>query len=449
MLWDRIFRAVMAMCSVAAVASAASGQIADQIVLFGQSAAGFEGIGRFDRKLTLLGFTQTEASAAGSGYLTQWSGASVDAQGEYWVPFDQLNDTKVLRMSASGALVLPSVNLQHNAARVAVSQSGTAYVLTRIPLSSAGPLYAVSSTGAVLWSNPAGPSLFDFYPQEMVITPTGHIFIGDRKTYPLQDPIALLVEVSTTTGAVVGQGTFPKPAGSSGFGSNISTMAMSPDGSLWCQIDEFLTKIDPAQYQVVCQTDLKGAGFNGATRQFRLDAKGDLWTVSALTPAGDMGADVLRYDGATVELNGKYNLGGYIVGLALGAPGEDLYAALVNEVPPYSRRVVRLNLITGVKSSRPLDTYGSEWVIPNDDPTGFIWANVTDQTGDADGDGVANSVETSAGSNPFDPLSRPEGPKVYVSFAPTTNALVLTYKDPDGLLDPQGGLDLSTLSVTI
>jgi hypothetical protein len=89
------------------------------------------------------------------------------------------------------------------------------------------------------------------------------------------------------------------------------------------------------------------------------------------------------------------------------------------------------------------------WQLPNGDPTGFIWANVVDQGGDADSDGAANRVETLSGSNPFDFSSRPQGPKVFIGFVPGTNALVLTFRDPDGLIDPSGGLDASSFSVTI
>src|SRR5262249_2241245 len=53
------------------------------------------------------------------------------------------------------------------------------------------------------------------------------------------------------------------------------------------------------------------------------------------------------------------------------------------------------------------------------------------------------------GSDPFDPTSRPNGPKVYIQFEPVTNAIELTYQDPDGLIDPQGGLDVSSLSLAI
>jgi hypothetical protein len=83
----------------------------------------------------------------------------------------------------------------------------------------------------------------------------------------------------------------------------------------------------------------------------------------------------------------------------------------------------------------------------NGDPTGFIYANVVDQLGDNDGDGAANRVETLAGSSPYDPLSRPEGPKVYLDFT-ANDAIILTFKDPDGLLDPAGGLDVGSISVT-
>ncbi|MBL8693542.1 MAG: hypothetical protein JNJ88_05535, partial [Planctomycetes bacterium] len=53
-----------------------------------------------------------------------------------------------------------------------------------------------------------------------------------------------------------------------------------------------------------------------------------------------------------------------------------------------------------------------------------------------------------AGMNPFDPLSRPGGPKSYLWFdAAAENALKIRFVDSDGILDPVGGLDLTTLSL--
>jgi hypothetical protein len=136
-----------------------------------------------------------------------------------------------------------------------------------------------------------------------------------------------------------------------------------------------------------------------------------------------------------------------IVGFALGASGEDLFVATASlEKPNY--RLMRINLATGVKSARALDPYQSVR-IADGDPTGFIFANVVDQFGDNDGDGATNRQETLAGSSPYDPASRPDGPDVYIAFAPATNALVLELVDPDGLFDPVGGLDLATLSVRL
>src|SRR5262245_50240451 len=117
---------------------AAQAQIADQLVLFGIDHSFNNQIARFDRKLSLLGLTQTNSVGAGGGILDGQSGVAVDAHGRYWVPFDGLNDTKVLRMESDGTLILPSINLQHNPVYLVTTPWDVTYVLTRIPLFAAG-----------------------------------------------------------------------------------------------------------------------------------------------------------------------------------------------------------------------------------------------------------------------------------------------------------------------
>ena len=102
----------------------------------------------------------------------------------------------------------------------------------------------------------------------------------------------------------------------------------------------------------------------------------------------------------------------------------------------------------GRKSSIPTDAW-FDATLAYGDPTGFVFANTVDRQGDNDGDGIPNGVETAARSNPFDALSRPDGPKVFIDFAPGSHAPVLILRDPDGLLDDRKGLDLAKLSLKV
>jgi hypothetical protein len=153
------------------------------------------------------------------------------------------------------------------------------------------------------------------------------------------------------------------------------------------------------------------------------------------------------YSATTGQLIEEIALQSSVTGFAFGTTGEEVFVAANHPTVPLLRRFMRLNLVTGVRSSVPLDPPFSMSVIGNGDPTGFIFANVVDQRGDNDGDGASNREETLAGSSPYDPLSRPEGPKVYLDFT-ATNAIILTFKDPDGLLDPSGGLDVGSIRLT-
>jgi hypothetical protein len=426
--------ATSALVALSVATGTARTQIADQVVLFGVDKQFADHIARFDRKLHLLGLTKTGGVGAGGGILDDFAGVAVDAQGRYWVPFDALNDTKVLRMESDGTLILPSTNLQHNANYLVTTPSSVTYVLTRIPLTAAGPLYALDADGAVLWTNPAGPALFSHYPQTLDMTPNGELWIGGASGNPT---LPRLVRVDPGSGAVLDVKTYTQQ----GFGVSEIGPDAAPDGTFWTFFDNQLTHL--VALQVAQQAQYPAYAWYP-----RIDAAGNIVLRMVDKPAPYQTDKLLRLDGRTLAVIGEYPLGGATTQypFALGPSGEDVYVS--GGYPPnYTPCLWRVNLATGTKSSVGLD--GISWEMTRGDPTGFIWANVRDQQGDADGDGAANRAETLAGSDPFDPTSRPEGPKVYISFAPTTNALVLTWVDPDGLLDPVGGLDLSTLSVTI
>ncbi len=186
-------------------------------------------------------------------------------------------------------------------------------------------------------------------------------------------------------------------------------------------------------------------GYSGVTYRAFVDAEDRPHVLSLYNEAGGFGSQLLRYNPAAPQQpEAVFQFSGTIRGWAFGPSGEDAFAIVT---PSLSLRLERLNLVSGATSSIPLDPVWPDPELAGNDPTGFLYANVIDRNGDNDNDGAPNGAETSAGSNPFDPLSRPEGPKVYLSFAPTTNAIILTYVDPDGLFDPAGGLDLSTLAL--
>src|SRR5262249_54861430 len=118
----------------------------------------------------------------------------------------------------------------------------------------------------------------------------------------------------------------------------------------------------------------------------------------------------------------------------------DLYAG---------RRLARLNLETGVQSTVPIpdqpEGYDA-YAFPPGDATGWTYASAVDTAGDDDGDGIGNGAECAAGSDPYDPESRPDGPFVGLSFS-AEHAVVLTIRDSDGLRDPQKGLDFGSLQL--
>jgi hypothetical protein len=240
----------------------------------------------------------------------------------------------------------------------------------------------------------------------------------------------------------------PPIMGPPGTETGLIGSAADSDGTLW------LVLKGPLAQRALCHTDGKKtlslndveAGDNGATYHVRVDAAGRILLVSLNNPAGGTGSRIIRYlpDGT---IDAQFQFGGPIWGFALGPTGEDIFAVVAPFGALMTRRLERLNTITGKRSSVLLDPTWFGCEMAYGDTTGFILATVIDQQGDGDGDGAAIREETLAGSNPFDASSRPEGPKVRISFT-ASNALVLTHSDPDGLLHPQGGLDVPALSLT-
>jgi hypothetical protein len=426
-----------ALC-VMAVSSGA--QIVDQVVVYSYVPGQGGVVHRFDRRLELLGMTPT---AAGGG-ISHERGIAVDVQGRLLIPLDALNLKTLVRLTGDGKL-LPTTALGHNPLTCVALKNGDVFVLTRIPLLAPGPLYKVDSSGAVVWSSWAPTaSYFDEYAHARTVTTTGALWIGGSQHIgcPTCAYQPVLTRVDPATGAVIRK--LVLPATASGFNTKLFFLAAAPDGTMWSlQSDNVLVHTDGLSTFEAFPID---AGFNGFISQIRVDAAGDIWASSTNTPSGAHSTLLRKYSSTDGSLLAEHDVGGKIAGFALGAAGQDICVAANSTSVIGLRRLVRLNLVTGIRSSVPLDPPNDDSVIPNGDPTGFIYANVIDQQGDNDGDGATNRAETLAGSSPYDPLSRPEGPKVYIDFT-ANNAIILIFKDPDGLLDPAGGLDIGSISL--
>ena len=415
------------------LAPAAATQVRDQVVVFvnGHDQA----VLRFDRRLALLGAAPVE-----TGVLSSMCPAGIDGAGQIWVGNDRASETKLLRFSPNGDL-LSTTELGYHPADLVVGSDGTVQVFTRAGLSALGPLLKVSASGTIMGSSLDGPSLFvaqSVQSLNLALTPSGALWIGaDAAEHPL------LVRVDPADGSVLQ--TLPV-SDTRAIIDVESALVAVPDGTLWnLQSDGTVMHTDDA---VILESGSIDVSTNPAG-PLAVDAQGDLWGGYLDTSVTPKLWSLRQFSGADASLISEYPAATSANGFALGASGEDAF--VVENGGPLGQhcRLVKINLVTGVRSSVPLpvtqlNAFAS---MPKADPTGFVFANVVDQAGDADGDGAPNRREVQAGSSPYDALSRPEGPKVYLAFAPVSHAITLTVVDPDGLLDAAGGIDPASIEL--
>ena len=427
-------------------------QIGNDVVVYGSSqATGADVVVRFDHRLNVLGEITMPPTTA----LEKQSDISTDGTGTRWITWGALG-SKELACLGPGGLLLPPITLEHNPVNVSVTSSGDLCALTRIPLNTPGPLYRVQPGGRVQWSNPSGPMLYSAagYPQALAVT-ADEIWIGG--TAPPTGGFwwrALIVRVEDGTGDVAQTQWLSPTGGHANTDELLAHLIAAPNGTLWAMhglSTDLPWTMSNTDGETVIQSFQVMGGKGGPQADLRLDGQGRLylrrnWDLSAQPP--EFGDQLYQCDPSTPEsIDKTYQLGGFIQGWAFGGTHEEAFAVVTPQGPIAIERLERINLVTGVKSSRPLDPTWLDNTMGFGDPTGFIYANIVDRQGDNDGDGAPNGAETAAGSNPFDATSRPSGPKVYVSFAQSNGALILKYVDPDGILNPTGGLNLGSLSV--
>ena len=419
-------------------------QIVDQVVVTSADAGIFKPvIRRFDRRLNLLGSTPLSSETSNS--IDEKTSIALLPMGDIWIPIDPLNETKLVRLNSNGTL-LPTTVLGDYPVQIAASGNGTVYALTRLPLLTPRPLYAVDGLGTIQWANPAGPTSYTGnYPRAMAVTSNTDLWIGDHTAGACgcEFNYAELTQLDPLSGDIIRKVELPH----TGVQTLLRYIAASAEGSIWVTTQggsqAWLYQVDATgillSYPIL-------ATFNGSIAQVRVDAHGDVWAPGPNAQAG--GAFIYKYSQADGSVLSQVDMGGGVIGYALGSSGEELFAVAANGSAS-DRRLVRLNLVTGRKSSRVIDPPFTRSGIGNGDPTGFVWANVLDQGGDNDGDGATNRQETLSGTSPYDSASRPSGPKASIDFALANNAIILKLSDPDGLLHPTGGLHVPSLSVKV
>jgi len=271
---------------------------------------------------------------------------------------------------------------------------------------------------------------------------------------------AALWQVDTDSGAIVGENVLMP---SSWLDIYLCTdLHPLADGSVW--VSRGGLSYEPYMYFPAALDHLVGLrvtdsmpfGSDGAmawnSTDFAVDGWSRLLVVDTFHDCCAPMTQVVAVDPALPgEVEVVHDFGADVFGLRVGPTGRELFALLEAPGTTQHRRLARLNLETGTHSTvpipdQPVSPYAYAYAFPPGDATGWTYASAVDTGGDADGDLASNGAETSAGSDPYDPLSRPDGPFIGLSFTPE-QAITLTIRDSDGLRDPDQGLDFGSLQV--
>lgn len=317
----------------------------------------------------------------------------------------------------------------------------------------AGSMMSLAAADAsLLWEAPLPPGVGSAH---MAVDALGTAWMGNK---PYYYAAAVIGQVDTGDGTLLDY--LQLTQGGWGDASGITDLHPLADGSLW--VAHGAQNPEPYMFVGAKLRHIVGGevaetltfGSQGAmtwqTTDFAIDGWSRLLVVDM--KYGFCGCSpqqvvvAVQPDGPPIAV---HDFGSNVRALLVGPTGRELFALLDMPDLDYGRRLARLNLETGVHSTVPIpdqpEGYDA-YAFPRGDATGWTYASAVDTAGDADGDGVANGAEAAAGSDPYDPLSRPDGPFVGLSFG-AGNAIILTIRDSDGLRDPQKGLDFGSLQL--
>ncbi len=407
---------------------------------------------RFDRKLSMLGATPTKPFGAVGWDKTDT--VAVTPRGDLWVNVPCLFPCKkALKLNRTGQPLF-TVDLPATPITLACDRLGQVYVET-VDLTVGGvmgPVVKLSPSGQILWSNPASSAgLIWQTPTWIVVGADQTPWIGGRHyTGVAALHTSLLHKLSPTDGSIVAS--YEETLSDPGFNTNFFRIQADPNGLVWLVCGAWLASQGGGGWAFrrtdgITPLDLVFQLGFGAGENARVDSKGHPGMVFSGFP--ELGtSSFVRFDPETGVMAEFWPLGFGVKPVAYGPTGEELFYCRTLNLPGFPRQLVKLSLVTGQMSWIDLDPTWFQSDLIEGDPTGFVLANVVDQQGDNDQDGFTNREEVLQGYNPYDPSHRPGGPKVYLSFddAPG-NPLRIRYVDPDGVLDPIGGLDLASFSV--
>jgi hypothetical protein len=423
-------------------------QVQDQIVIYAQDPVTFQQqMARYDRQLHWL--STTTFPFTNLTYQGDEMGIACDAQGQYWIPWDTLYQPLALIMSPLGAW-LPSITCTEYPLDAVAGPSGNVYLRTRIPLSAPGPIYCVKPDGTFLWVSWDAVTPFNSlngYPRAIAVATGGDVYVGgeSKGLCGCMSDFGAIARVDPQTGLKIATINIPKI----GTGAeNVWDLEADPDGGIWAfMLTSSGFRFCKIQGSTIVNQFAAQGGYNGGTYKPRIDGNGFIYGVSWNTGQMGSGGDILKMSPVDGSILATYPIGRTICGLALGPGGDEIFAISGGVLPDLTARFFdRVNLVTGVHSSLEINPQFLIGSLPGGDPTGFLYSNIVDPAGDADGDGVPNGIEVAAGSNPYDPTSVPWGPKVYLSWT-TAGGVRLQYKDPDGLLSPTRGIVALDLQV--
>jgi len=437
--------AALAFVTCACLTTGVRAQQGYLVVAFRDELAEIASAELFDRELHSMGAV-TEESVYGS-----FVSVTTDASLTRWIADPH---GKLRPVDASGTFLDP---VTPGAGGIAVATAGGGLVDTGYK-DMGYKLEALSPAGEQLWLVPL-PTVFTSGAFNQVVTATGEVWLGGTHESGFINYKPAFWQVDPATGATLSLLEY-----SSGPLALTQLMdgAGAPDGTLWWAGGGWI--YEPYYWAGVSLVNTQGgtviqslsAGEYGQmgpySAGFAVDARGRLLMIDYHQQGYSMGPQqiVTRYDPAQpTQSDASWDLEKTVFGsFALGPTGEELFVVVLTGFG-WNFRLCRLNLVTGAKSSIPLSWGGSalaDFRVLHGDPTGFVYANVTNRVADTDGDGARNGEETFAGSDPFDASSRPDGPKIGISFT-ESQAIQLTVSDPDGLLDPIKGIDIASLSL--